>query len=43
MTQVITPTEVRYSEPTPYSQIREIMITCADRPVVVITEVPVAQ
>ena len=43
VTQVITPTEVRYSEPTPYSQIREIMITCADRPVVVITEVPVAQ
>jgi len=42
-TQVITPTKVRYSEPTPYSQIREIMISCADRPVVVITEVPVAQ
>lgn len=42
-TQVITPTEVNYSEETPYPQIREIMISCGERPVAVITEVPVAQ
>jgi hypothetical protein len=43
VTQVITPAEVNYSAPTPYSQIREIMISCGDRPLATITEVPVAQ
>ena len=43
VTQVITPTEVNYSEPTPYPQIREIMISCGERPLATITEVPVAQ
>lgn len=42
-TQVITPTEVRYAEPTPYSQIREIMITCGDETLATISDVPVAQ
>lgn len=41
-TQVITPTEVRYAEPTPYSQIREIIIICGDRTLVTIEDVPTA-
>jgi len=41
--QVITPKKVRYSEPTPYSQIREIIITCGDETLVTISDVPVAQ
>ena len=43
VTQVITPTEVRYAQPTPYSQIREIIIGCGDETLVKIDEVPVAQ
>ncbi len=41
-TQVITPTEVRYAKPTPYSQIREIFITCGDETLATISDVPVA-
>ena len=43
VTQVITPTEVRYAEPTPYSQIRQIIIGCGDRTLTTITDVPVVQ
>ena len=38
-TQVITSTEVRYAEPTPYSQIREIIITCDGETLATIDEV----
>ena len=43
VTQVITPTEVRYEAPTPYREIREIIIGCGDRTLVTIDEVTVAQ
>ncbi|GAB5347345.1 hypothetical protein [Alteriqipengyuania sp. 357] len=41
--QVITPTEVRYAETTPYSQIRQIIVTCGDEALVTIEDVPVVQ
>ncbi|MBB3032651.1 hypothetical protein [Alteriqipengyuania lutimaris] len=41
--QVITPTEVRYAETTPYSAIRQIVITCGDEALATITDVPVVQ
>lgn len=43
VTQVITATQVRYAEPTPYSAIREITIGCGDRTLATITDVPVAR
>ncbi|MBD58719.1 MAG: hypothetical protein CL808_01170 [Citromicrobium sp.] len=39
VTQVITPTKVRYEAPTPYSDIREIIITCGDETLVTIDNV----
>lgn len=41
-TQVITPTQVRYAEPTPYREIREIIITCGGEALATIDDVPVA-
>ena len=43
VTQVITPTQVRYAETTPYSQIRQIIITCGDEALVTLTDVPIVQ
>ena len=42
VTQVITPTEVRYAGQTPYHEIREIIISCGDEMLVTISDVPVA-
>ncbi|MEW4448225.1 hypothetical protein [Qipengyuania sp. JC766] len=43
VTQVITPTEVRYREPTPYSRIREIIITCGDGTLATIPDVMITE
>ena len=41
--QVITPTEVRYSAPSTYPEIREIIVLCGDKVLARIDDVPVAQ
>ena len=43
VTQVITPTPVRFDGPTPYPQIREIIITCGGEALARIEDVPVVQ
>lgn len=43
VTQVVTPTEVRYRQPTPHDRIREIMIRCGDRTLATIPDVMITE